>query len=231
MHRRIRVLLVDDQKLFVESLRMVIDSRGGDLEIVGVAYDGITAIEMVAELLPDLVVLDVRMPGLDGVETVKVLKQQNPELRVLMLTTFDDDEYVSQALRYGAVGYLLKDMSPDDLLGAMRAATDESLQISSGIIKRMLQAKDSPKSAETMERDSQVAIIQDQIGKLTPREEDILNLIADGFDNNEIAEGLKIAMQTVKNRVSELYFKFDVHDRLHLMRQAKELGFGKKKSY
>jgi DNA-binding NarL/FixJ family response regulator len=226
METRKRVLLVDDQKLFVDSLRLVIDSRSEELEVVGVAYDGISALEMTSELDPDLVVLDVRMPNMDGVETIKLLKKANPSLRVLMLTTFDDDEQITQALGYGAVGYLLKDMAPDDLINAMRTATEENVQLSSSVIQKLL----NPKIQGQIVPETNKAIppVNDTIGKITPREADILHLIADGYNNNEIAEKLKIAVQTVKNRVSEMYFKFDVHDRLHLMRKAKELGFGRR---
>lgn len=226
MAKRIRVLLVDDQKLFVESLRLVIDSRSNNLEVVGVAYDGESALEMVEQLLPDLVVLDVRMPGMGGVETVKHLSKRYPDLRVLMLTTFDDDQEVSQALRYGAIGYLLKDMSPDDLMKAMQSATSESLQISSSIIHKMLERGLAQEESTTPSATFTIEAAESKIGKITPREEDILHLIADGYNNTEIAEKLQIAVQTVKNRVSELYFKFEVHDRLHLMRKAKQLDFG-----
>lgn len=226
METRKRVLLVDDQKLFADSLRLVIDSRSEELEVVGVAYDGISALKMTSELNPDLVVLDVRMPNMDGVETIKLLKKANPSLRVLMLTTFDDDEQVTQALGYGAVGYLLKDMAPDDLINAMRTATEENVQLSSSVIQKLLKQKIKEEIAPEEEKSSPP--IDDTIGKVTPREADILHLVADGYNNNEIAEKLKIAVQTVKNRVSEMYFKFDVHDRLHLMRKAKELGFGRK---
>ncbi len=226
MAKRIRVLLVDDQKLFVESLRLVIDSRSNNLEVVGVAYDGESALEMVEQLHPDLVVLDVRMPGMGGVETVKHLSKRYPDLRVLMLTTFDDDQEVSQALRYGAIGYLLKDMSPDDLMKAMQSATSESLQISSSIIHKMLERGLAQEESTTPSATFTIEAAESKIGKITPREEDILHLIADGYNNTEIAEKLQIAVQTVKNRVSELYFKFEVHDRLHLMRKAKQLDFG-----
>ncbi len=226
METRKRVLLVDDQKLFVDSLRLVIDSRSEELEVVGVAYDGISALEMTTELEPDLVVLDVRMPNMDGVETIKLIKKAKPSLRVLMLTTFDDDEQVTQALGYGAVGYLLKDMAPDDLINAMRTATEENVQLSSSVIQKLLKQKNQEQIATEEEKISPP--VNDTIGKVTPREADILHLIADGYNNNEIAEKLKIAVQTVKNRVSEMYFKFDVHDRLHLMRKAKELGFGRR---
>lgn len=224
MNHRIRVLLVDDQKLFVESLRLVIDSRSNDLEVVGVANDGMSAIEMAETLQPDLVVLDVRMPVMDGVETIKVLKKQNPSLKVLMLTTFDDDEQVAEALSLGAVGYLLKDMSPNDLMNAMRTATEDNVQLSASVIQKLLDQKSQNMHSPPSQDESKV---NETIGRLTPREEDILHLIADGFNNKEIAEKLMIAVQTVKNRVSEMYFKFDVHDRLQLMRKAKNLGFGK----
>ena len=226
MSKRIRVLLVDDQKLFVESLRLVIDSRSNNLEVIGVAYDGPTALEMVEQLHPDLVVLDVRMPGMDGVETVKRLTQRFADVRVLMLTTFDDDLQVKQAIRYGAIGYLLKDMSPDDLMNAMQSATSESLQISSSIIRKIFDKETTIERTSRQNSEVDTQLLEYKIGKITPREEDILHLIADGYNNNEIAEKLQIAVQTVKNRVSELYFKFDVHERLHLMREAKRMNFG-----
>lgn len=146
-----------------------------------------------------------------------------------MLTTFDDDEQVAQALRYGAVGYLLKDMSPDNLMNAMRTATEENLQLSSSVIQKLLEQK-LQESFSTPPRGTNMkeSPFEDSIGKITPREADILHLVADGYNNSEIADTLNIALQTVKNRVSEMYFKFDVHDRLHLIRKAKQLGFGKK---
>lgn len=206
-----RLLLVDDQRLFVDTLRVVIETWAPELEVIGVAYDGNEALEFVEQNRPDLVIMDVRMPGLDGVAATRILAERFPDVRVLMLTTFDDDEYVYQAIHHGAAGYLLKDMSAPELLGAIRAATTGSVQISPSVASRLV---DRAHRAERPE-----------IG-LSRRDGEVLELVARGLDNREIAGELHIAEQTVKNRISDLYFRFDVHDRLHLMRLAREMGYG-----
>ncbi len=219
----IRVLLVDDQKLFVDSLHMVIESRAPDIEVVAVAYDGETGVQLAQELTPDLVIMDVRMPGMDGVEAARQIIETSPDMIVLMLTTFDDDEYVYQAILHGAAGYLLKDMPPEDLIASMHNVTKKNLQISSSVLKKLLEkthhAQQEPQRPVRPQ-------LPEEIGVLSSREHEILHLVAAGLNNQEIAETLHIASQTVKNRISELYFKFDVHDRLHLIRKAKQFGYG-----
>lgn len=245
-----KILLVDDQRLFVESLRVVIETRAPDLEVVGVAYDGNDALDVYEQTHPDLVVMDVRMPRLDGVEATHRLTERYPNAKVLMLTTFDDDTYVYQAIHYGAVGYLLKDMPPAELIAAIRAATAGAVQISPSVaaklVNRALSGEEIGTQAEQAARAAEGNRVTEALrgteasraprppaGKtprtavpaLSRREEEVLGLVARGLDNREIAAELHIAEQTVKNRVSDLYFRFEVHDRLHLIRAARELGF------
>ena len=234
---RTRLLLVDDQRLFVDSLRVVIETWAPDLDVVGIAGDGREALSMVEEHKPDLVIMDVRMPDLDGVAAVKELRSRDPSIRVLMLTTFDDDEYVYQAIHHGAVGYLLKDMSAPELLGAIRAATTGSIQISPSVASKLVDrahrsedqqppAPDSATAPRSLAAPRTVATPRGEELTLTRRDEEVLHLVAQGLDNHEIGAELHLAEQTVKNRISDLYDRLDVHDRLHLIRRARELGFG-----
>ena len=235
-----KVLLVDDQKLFVESLKVYMNTRAKDLTVVGVAYDGEDALEMARQLEPDLVVMDVRMPGMDGVEASGILAEELPETRVLMLTTFDDDSYVFEALNNGAVGYLLKDMDPSELVEAMRAALSGSVQISPRIASKLVSAGSSESlraaSRAHIERlkESGAGDQEDEFSAeaawqlLSLREREIVVLIAQGLDNQEIAEQLSVALQTVKNRVSDIYSKLDVHSRLRLIRLCQKFGWHEK---
>jgi len=221
--KRIRVLLVDDQTLFVESLRLVIDMRAPDMTVVGVAHDGQEALELIDRLTPDVILMDVRMPNMDGVEATKVLHQRHPGIRVLMLTTFDEDRYVHEAFNHGACGYLLKDMSPSNLIGAIRAA-----QAGGGYMSPSLATRLAGKANSGTE-DDMPGSGNDPAGMptdLSRRDREVLLLVAEGLDNKEIAQRLNIAEQTVKNRVSELYFKLQIPDRLHLIRLAKSRGWG-----
>lgn len=198
------MLLVDDQTLFVESLRTVLETRAKDLNVVGVAGDGEEALALTAELRPDVVLMDVRMPKMNGVEATRLIKMEYPATRILMLTTFDDDEYVIEALQYGAVGYLLKDMPPQELITAVRAVYEGGVLISprvaAKIVGKLVQTTGSP-SATPGEESSEPEWLKD----LSSREREILKLIAKGFDNEEIANRLHIAKQTVKNYVSMIY--------------------------
>ncbi len=227
------VLLVDDQKLFVESLRVYMNTRAPDLEVVGVAYDGIEGVRMAESLRPDLVVMDVRMPVMDGVEATRLLAERMPDVRVLMLTTFDDDSYVFEALKNGAVGYLLKDLDPSELVEAMRAAISGSVQISPRIASKLVSASGRPADTEE-EAKGHIRIDEDVEPSLSAREawqllsrreKEVVRLVAKGFDNREIAASLNIALQTVKNRMSDIYAKLDVHSRLRLIRLCRIYGW------
>ena len=224
-----RVLLVDDQKLFVESLRVYMNTRAPDLDVVGVAYNGGDAVRMAETLKPDLVVMDVRMPGMDGVEASRILSERSPEVHVLMLTTFDDDSYVFNALNNGAAGYLLKDLDPSELVDAMRASISGSIQIAPTIATRLVSSSADGQRMDT-DHVNESAVettysAEDAWLLLSRREREIIKLIARGLDNMEISDALNIAQQTVKNRVSDIYTKLDVHNRLHLIRLCRFFGW------
>lgn len=222
----LRVLLVDDQRLFVESLRVFMNTRAQDLSVVGVAYDGSDGVALAEKLKPDLVVMDVRMPGMDGVEASKILGERLPATRVLMLTTFDDDSYVFEALKNGAVGYLLKDLDPAELVEAMRAATSGSVQISPQIATRLVAGVSSAADqSPAPEPSGGTGDAGEYWALLSRREREIVPLIARGLDNHEIADELNLAVQTVKNHLSTIYEKLETHSRVHLVRRCRSFGW------
>lgn len=210
---RIRVLLADDQILFVDSLRIVFQTRARDIEVVGVAHDGTEAIELAKRHRPDVVLMDVRMPGMDGVEAARILHELLPRTRVVMLTTFDDDDYVRDALEHGAVGYLLKNMPPDDLIGSIRGVHRGVALLAPEVASKLAAAaRQSRAELGDLERVSRA-----MFWELSAKEREIAQLIAEGWSNQEIADELSIAEQTVKNHISEIYSKLDVHDRAKLI--------------
>jgi DNA-binding NarL/FixJ family response regulator len=219
------VLLVDDQTLFVESLRTVLETRAKDFSVIGIAGDGEEALALTAKLSPDVILMDVRMPKMNGVEATKRIKEEFPATRILMLTTFDDDEYVIEALQHGAVGYLLKDMPPLELITAVRAVYEGGVLISprvaTKIVEKLVQTTD-PVIAFAEEASQEPEWVKD----LNSREKEILKLIAKGMDNEEIAHSLHIAKQTVKNYVSMIYCKLGVRDRVQASLAAIKAGLG-----
>ena len=225
---KIRVLLVDDHLLFVESLRTVIDRRARDIAVLGIALNGEDAIRMSAELAPDIILMDIRMPGMSGVECTRVIKERSPGVQIMMLTTFDDDEYILQALGHGAVGYLLKDSDPSFLISAIRSVHRGGVLIAPQVAKKLLvklvphgpgeetrQASDAAEDAGSR---------RTALDSLSRREHEVLIQLAKGLTNREIADALFIAEQTVKNHVSEIYAKLGVHDRAQALRLALEAG-------
>ena len=225
---KIRVLLVDDHVLFVESLRTVIDKRARDIAVLGIALNGEDAIRMSAELAPDIILMDIRMPGMSGVECTRVIKERSPGVQIMMLTTFDDDEYILQALGHGAVGYLLKDSDPSFLISAIRSVHRGGVLIAPQVAKKLLvklvphgpgeetrQASDAAEDAGSR---------RTALDSLSRREHEVLIQLAKGLTNREIADALFIAEQTVKNHVSEIYAKLGVHDRAQALRLALEAG-------
>ena len=149
---RIRVLLADDQVLFVESLRTVLETRAEDFEVVGVAFNGREALQLVMEKHPDIILMDVRMPEMDGVEATKIIHETYPDIHVLMLTTFDDDEYVVEALNHGAAGYMLKDIPPADLIVSLRAVCKGSIIISPQVANKLLRIREGEGKPEEAPR-------------------------------------------------------------------------------
>ncbi|GAB0108147.1 response regulator transcription factor [Nocardia sp. JMUB6875] len=199
----IRVLLVDDQRLVRAGLRMLVEATA-DLEVVAEAADGVAAVRAAAELRPDLVLMDLRMPGMDGVEaTRRILAGGSP--KVLVLTTFDDDEHLFPALAAGASGYLVKDTEPEALVAAIRRVMDGELLFSPPLLRRLVRrAVDAPVETATAAVD------------LTPREQEVLALVGEGYSNSEIAERLHLGVTTVKKHVAHLMDKTGCDNRVRL---------------
>lgn len=212
--KKTRILLADDQILFVDSLKIVISTIADDMEVVGIAHDGREAVNMIANLSPDIVLLDVRMPVMDGVETTRVVRSKHPEVKIMILTTFNDDEYVREAMQAGAEAYILKDMPAEVLITSIRAVSSGTILISPEIAAKVFTQSDQPNSSPSSARGRD--ILNSKL--LTDRDREILKLIAEGLDNKDIAEHLFLAEQTVKNRVSDIYAKLGVHDRINAAR-------------
>ncbi|MEH1939195.1 MAG: response regulator transcription factor [Nostoc sp.] len=201
----IKVLLVDDQGLIRQGLRALLELEP-DLEIVGEAENGEQAINLVAEFQPDVVLLDIRMPIMDGVAATREIQKRFPKTKILVLTTFDDDEYVSAALQNGAMGYLLKDTPSEELAVAIRAVHKGYTQLGPGIVKKLLTqfSNGTP---------TQSSAVPSSLGELTPREKEVLRLIATGASNREIAQKLYISEGTVKNHVTNILNRLNLRDR------------------
>jgi DNA-binding NarL/FixJ family response regulator len=216
MSEPIRILLVDDQRLMREGLRILLELEP-DLKVVGEAANGLDALESYAELLPNVVLMDVRMPGLDGVEATWRLRERWPEARIIILTTFDDDEYVFEGLRAGARGYLLKDVSGHDLAEAVRTVAAGGALIEPSVARKVVAefARLAPPA-----RTAEAGLAE----PLSERERDILRLMAQGLSNREIAARLSLAEGTVKNYVTTILQKLGARDRTQAALRARELG-------
>lgn len=218
---KIRVLIADDQSLFLESLSTFLQNYAEDIEVVGLAKNGSEALEKAAELRPDIVLMDVHMPVMDGVEATGRLIESQPEVKIIILSTYDEDEYVRNALRLGASGYLLKDISPTELIASIRALKSGAVQISPQIVAKLMQSllADEPSPVRKM------AERLEWFESLTPREREVFALIATGYDNAQIAASLHIAEHTVRNHVSMIYSKLEVQDRFQIIQLANKIRY------
>ncbi|ATY15681.1 MULTISPECIES: response regulator transcription factor [Actinomycetes] len=213
----IRVVVVDDQELMRVGFRMVLGAQA-DIDVVGEAGDGAQAVRMAAELRPDVVLMDVRMPVLDGVEATKQIVAAGTA-RVLVMTTFDLDEYVYAALQGGASGFLLKDTQPDYLVSALRSVADGDAVMSPSVTRRLLDRFVGSGGSEM--RDPA------ELDVLTDREREVLVLIAKGMSNVEIAETLFLSEATVKTHVGRILSKLDLRDRVQAVVLAYETGLAR----
>ncbi len=216
MNALIKILIVDDQSLFREGLHTLLSVQP-DFEVVGEAGNGEEALRLAATLRPNVVLMDLRMPVLDGVSATRRLHQLFPECRVIALTTFDDDELVFDGLRAGAAGYLLKDVSSDKLFEAIRATARGDYFLLPSITAKVVAefarlSKPAPRPAAPLAE------------PLSGREVEILRLVATGASNKEIAESLVIAEGTVKNHLTNIFAKLDVKDRMQAVIKAGEFG-------
>lgn len=202
---KIRLLLVDDQTIIRQGLRSLLEAKP-DLEVVGEAENGQQAITQVEALQPDVVLMDVRMPVMDGVAATRQICQQFNQTKVLVLTTFDDDEYVAQAMQLGARGYLLKDTHSDDLAAAIRAIHKGYTQMGPGLMEKAIAPPTRPSPP-------QPSTLPLKLAGLTAREREVLCLIVAGASNREIAEALYISERTVKNHITHILSQLDVRDR------------------
>lgn len=201
----IRVLLVDDQSIIRQGLKALLELES-DLQVVGDADNGQSAICQVEILQPDVVLMDIRMPVMDGIAATRAICQRFTKIKVLVLTTFDDDEYVAEALQVGAQGYLLKDMPSEELAAAIRAVHRGYAQLGPGLVQKVISRVPLPSAAPTITPPPGLA-------ELTPREWEVLRLIATGASNQEIADSLYISEGTVKNHVTNILRRLNLRDR------------------
>ena len=206
-------MLADDHRMLREGLRRSLSEEG--FEVVGEASDGDEAVRLAGELLPDVVLMDVTMPHVDGVEATRRLHKTHPDIRVVMLTMHADESVISEAIRAGAVGYLVKDCSTDEIAEMVRMAASDDSTLSTGLAGAML---DEVRRLDPIPADEESERV------VTKREVEVLQLIADGCSTPEVAEQLFISQKTVKNHLASIYHKLDARDRTQAVLQAVRMG-------
>ena len=210
----IRILVADDHTLFRKGLRSLLEQLTC-MEVVGEAATGTEAVALAEELVPDVVLMDIRMPGLGGIEATKLILHENPQIGVILVTMYDDEESVFSGMRAGARGYVLKGADPEDLRRAIEAASRGEVLLVPAIAAKMLHR------FERTGEPRQAGILYEE---LTPRELEVLRLVAEGLSNKEIAAKLTLSEKTVKNRVSNIFAKLRVNDRTQAVLQALRTG-------
>jgi DNA-binding NarL/FixJ family response regulator len=211
----VRVLIVDDQALIRAGFRMILDAQP-DLEVVGEAADGSTAIDAVRTLRPDVVLMDIRMPGVDGIEATRRLTELNVPSKIVILTTYDLDEYVFDALAAGASGFLLKHVPPEELVHGVRVAASGDALLAPSITKRLIE--------EFAKHRAPVRAGGTDLHTLTDREQEVIRLLGRGLSNPEIARELKVGEATVKTHVAHVLDKLGLRDRVQAVIFAYEVG-------
>ena len=209
----IQLLLVDDQELVCQGLQAMLNLES-DIEVVGVANNGQVAIQRVEALQPDVILMDIRMPIMDGREATRIICQRFPDTKVLVVSTFDEDDYITHAIKAGAKGYLLKDMPVEELAQAIRLVDRGYTQMGPGLMEKMLDGMVN-KESEAEE--------QPDFAELTPREVEVLNLIGTGCTNREIAQQLYIAEGTVKSHVTHILNRLNLRNRSQIAIYANSL--------
>jgi DNA-binding NarL/FixJ family response regulator len=202
----IRLLLADDQLIVRQGLQSLLEAKP-DFQVVGEAENGEQAVAQVEALQPDVALMDIRMPIMDGIAATQLICRQFPATKVVVLTTFDDDDYVSRAMRYGARGYLLKDTHSEELAQAIRAVHKGYTQMGPGLFEKAI-------ASPLPDLPLRSTHLPPELGALTPRERQVLCLIAKGSSNREIAEALYISERTVKNHVTSILSSLNLRDRV-----------------
>lgn len=211
----IRILIADDQTITRSGLQTML-AEHQDMQVIGEARDGAQVIELAASLQPDVILMDVRMPGINGIEATRRIHRTSPHIRILVLTVFDDDTLVFPVIRAGASGYLLKNTEQDELLRAIRTVANGGAIFSPGIAQKVLGYLNAP----------QPNALKESFDELTTREREILELIAQGKTNPEIATTLNLSSKTVSNYISNVLLKLHATDRAKLMLMALDAGMG-----
>ena len=218
----IKVLLVDDQDMVRAGLRMILDSEA-DIEVCGEVNDGAKAATAVTEFEPDVILMDIRMPEMDGLAATREIVENNPNAKVVILTTFDLDEYVYEALRAGASGFLLKSADGDTLVDAVKVVASGEALLAPEVTRRVIE--EFAKSARTASTTGADHVpTEEAIGDLSEREVEVLQLIARGLSNQEIAQELFLSSTTVKTHVSHILTKLGVRDRVQAVVEAYDSG-------
>ncbi len=215
----IRILLADDQKLFRESLGSILEMRNPNLRVIAQASNGEECLNLAIQYLPDIILMDVRMPVMDGVECSRKVRESCPQCKIIMLTTFSDDEYVFEALKLGVAGYLLKDIQPNEVESAILTVYNGGVLMASDVAAKLIH------KLNTIPEPTEPITMNPNIQKLlTPREFEVFRLLALGHDNKVIAEKLCLTEGTVRNHVSNIYSKLDLKDRVQVVKYAIEHG-------
>jgi DNA-binding NarL/FixJ family response regulator len=215
MEESIRVLIADDHPLFRDGMLGLLGSLA-DMKVVGEASSGEQAIELARELQPDVILMDIKMPGINGIEATREILHTSPRIGVLVVTMFEDDDSVFAAMRAGARGYLLKDSSSQEVGHAIRAVASGEAIFGPGVAQRLISFFSAPSPA----------VSRRAFPELTEREEEVLSLVAQGKTNQQIAKELFVSLKTVRNHVSNIFLKLQVADRAQAVIRAREAGLG-----
>jgi len=214
----IKVMIVDDQELIRESLKIVLE-QNEDMEVMALAGSGQECLDSLQTALPDVILMDVRMPDIDGVQATKIIKENYPEVRIIILTTFDDDEYVFNALKYGASGYLLKGVSVTDLAQAVRTVVSGGAMVNPDIVTKMVKLFNQLAQSNLM-----IEAVPGGVTELSRTERNISLLVGHGLSNKEIAEHLRLSEGTIRNSLSAALTKLGLRDRTQLAIWAVQTG-------
>lgn len=220
----IRVLIAEDQELIRQSLEIMLTNKA-DLEIVGTAANGLETIEMAGKLLPDVILMDIRMPEIDGVQCIEIIKEKHPQIKIIVLTTFDDDEYVFNALKNGASGYLLKGISLVELIEAIKTVVKGGALINPNIASKVCRF-----FSQMAQADFRLKVAEDALEDLNQNELKIIQLIGIGMSNKEITDKLKLSEGTVRNYISGILSKLGLRDRTQIAIFAVQSGLTLKKT-
>ena len=214
----IKILIADDQELIRDSLKIVLDMNK-DMQVVGVAENGREVIEQLTKTLPDIILMDIRMPELDGVQCTKAVKEKYPAVKIIILTTFDDDEYVFYALKYGASGYLLKGCSVQELTAAIQTVMNGGSILNQGAINKVVKLFN-----QLAQMNMTMAFDNRNAAELNRTEQNIASLVGRGLSNKEIAEALFLSEGTIRNALSSALSKLNLRDRTQLAIWAVQTG-------